>query len=72
MPPAALMAQRAEPACRFDRNRDLAACIVSLRGAFRQCEADKAALAAWRAGAEQAARPQEKAQGRGWWPWHRE
>lgn len=69
LPPLALIAERPEPPCRAARNRDLVMCILDLRTWGRQSEADKAALRAWRDGAEQAARPPQEPQGRGWWPW---
>lgn len=72
LPPLALMEPRPEPPCRAARNRDLVGCILDLRTWGRQAEADKAALRAWRTGAEQAARPQETRQERGWWPWTRD
>lgn len=68
LPPLALMAPRPEPACRAARNRDLVTCILDLRTWGRQAEADKAALSAWRKGAEQMASPAPEPD-KGWWPW---
>lgn len=71
LPPAALLTRRPEPACRPTRNADLVQCITDLREWGRQCEGDRAALAGWRTGAEQAASlPETPQEPRPWWrPW---
>lgn len=72
LPPPVWLVPRPEPGCAVVVNGDLTHCLQTLAGWGRQCEGDKASLAAWRTGAEQAARPQETRQERGWWPWTRD
>lgn len=57
LPPPVWLVPRPEPACAIVVNGDLTRCLQSLADWGRQCETDKAAIGAWREGAEQAATP---------------